>query len=126
MANSACKQILRKSGVGRIRHLDCRVLWTQRLVQTGQLSVHHVETKMNPSDLFTKRLLRDRVLFLTHLIGCLDIGSDEILGKEQCEQHMQIVHFRQSVNMLRSSFNRPKKPIQRMIRMMMFASAFTP
>ena len=62
--NSACKQILRRSGVGRIRHLDCRVLWTQRLVQTGQLSVHHVETKMNPSGLFTKRLSRDRMLLL--------------------------------------------------------------
>ena len=124
--NSACKQILRRSGVGRIRHLDCRVLWTQRLVQTGQLSVHHVETKMNPSDLFTKRLSRDRMLLLMHLIGCFDIGSDEILGKEQWEQHMQVIHFRQCVNVLHSSFNGPKKPIQRMIRMMMFASAFTP
>ena len=66
------------------------------------------------------------MLLLMHLIGCFDIGSDEILGKEQWEQHMQVVHFRQCVNVLHSSFNGPKKPIQRMIRVMMFASAFTP
>ena len=44
--NSAAKQVLHRSGVGRIRHLSCRVLWVQQLVHlqnwqcTGKVFQH--------------------------------------------------------------------------------------
>ena len=35
--NSAAKQILQGSGVGRVRHLSCRILWIQQTVKQKQL-----------------------------------------------------------------------------------------
>ena len=43
--NSAAKQVLHRSGVGRIRHLSCRVLWVQQLVKTKALETSSIPYK---------------------------------------------------------------------------------
>ena len=78
--NCACEQILRRSGVGRVRHLGCRILWTQALTQSKQVSVVHVNSQENPSDLGTKRLSRDRMELLMYMVGCFSISTGELIG----------------------------------------------
>lgn len=53
--NSAAKQVMQRSGVGRIRHLSCRVLWIQQLVKSKQLETASIPTKENFADLGTKK-----------------------------------------------------------------------
>ena len=62
--DNAAGRSFRRSGVGRLRHISLRVLWMQQKVRDKFLSVGPVSTKQNPSDLGTKRLNRDRMLYL--------------------------------------------------------------
>ena len=49
--NSAAKQVMQRSGVGRIRHLSCRILWIQQLVKSKELETASIPTKENYADL---------------------------------------------------------------------------
>ena len=84
--SSAARGILSRQGVGRIRHLSCRVLWLQTLVklrkdfscdQNGKLIhatrhlVSAVSGDLNLADLGTKRLAKKR---LTELMRFCNLG----------------------------------------------------
>jgi len=53
--NSAARQVLQRSGVGRIRHLSTKLLWVQSRVKDELLTVKGIASKDNVSDLGTKR-----------------------------------------------------------------------
>jgi hypothetical protein len=53
---SAAIGIVRRSGVGRVRHLDTRMLWIQQKVREGDLQLSKIDGQINPADLFTKPL----------------------------------------------------------------------
>ena len=61
-----------RSGVGRIRHLSCRVLWVQQHVMNGQVKVSHLRGELNPADVSTKLLTRSRMRFLMYLMKVVD------------------------------------------------------
>ena len=81
---SAAKGIMERSGIGRVRHLSVRVLWSQQLVAEKVIALHKVATSINVADLNTKGLSRSRMLMLLHIIGCWHtlrecfVGADEI------------------------------------------------
>ena len=52
--NQSCKQIARKAGVSKIRHLDGRYLWIQERVAEGMMAVGSVDGRINPPDLGSK------------------------------------------------------------------------
>ena len=56
--------ILNRSGVGNLRHLSTRILWTQQRVAMGEIVIKKVNTLWNVSDLGTKGLSRERMLLL--------------------------------------------------------------
>ena len=56
--NSAARQVLFRSGVGRIRHLSCLILRIQQYVREKLLEAAAIPTKWNCSDLSTKKLER--------------------------------------------------------------------
>ena len=53
---SAAVGIVRRRGLGRVRHIDVSQLWIQSKVQEGQIKVRKVGTKENLSDALTKNL----------------------------------------------------------------------
>ena len=57
----AARGILSRKGVGRLRHLSCRVLWLQDLVSERRLMVKAVLGAVNPADIATKRLSAARI-----------------------------------------------------------------
>eukprot|EP00435_Cladocopium_sp_Y103_P000218 s1247_g1.t1 len=83
--NAAGRNFSHRSGVGRIRHICLRVLWMQKQVRDKLLAVGPINTKHNPSDLGTKRLSRDRILYLMFLCKAYDLGISE-LQKEKDRQ----------------------------------------
>ena len=48
--------ITKRSGNGRIRHLQTQFLWIQELVVGGRISIYKVPGNVNPADLMTKYL----------------------------------------------------------------------
>ena len=80
--NSAAKQILKRQGVGKVRHLSTRALWVQGYVKEGIVQVNSIPTKWNVSDIGTKRLHCDRMKLLMHLCGSFDQESNDLIGQD--------------------------------------------
>ena len=69
--SSAALGISKRSGLGKLRHLDTQTLWLQEKVRMGALEVRKVRGEVNPADLFTKHLpSHDNILQLIKLFGC--------------------------------------------------------
>ena len=80
--NSAAKQVLHRSGVRRIRHLSCQILWLQNHVERKFLETASTPIKENDADLGTKKLSQYRMHYLMHTIGVFDEDADEFVGSE--------------------------------------------
>ena len=82
--SSSARQILSRSGVGRIRHLSVKVLWLQQKVEAKEIHVSAVGTADNIADMGTTRLNCNTTRYLMLLCGVFD-GS-ELVGKAEFEQ----------------------------------------
>ena len=78
--SSASRGILSRKGVGRLRHLSCRVLWLQDLVNERSLMVRSVLGTLNPADVGTKRLSAARLQSLSFLLGLYSTSSGTLVG----------------------------------------------
>ena len=73
--NSATRQIARKRGSGKLRHLSGKLPWCQDKVADGSLSVRQVGTTLNIADIGAKPLSRarvDKVGSFALLVQCYD------------------------------------------------------
>ena len=69
--SAACKGISQRLGCGRIRHLQCGLLWVQQAVKDSILAVSTIPGSQNPSDIGTKPLGGPRVRELLYSMGAL-------------------------------------------------------
>ena len=67
--SSGAKGILQRSGVGRLKHLSCRILWFQQLVSSGTVKLCSVSGSVNPADIRTKRLSVPRLKSSMAVLG---------------------------------------------------------
>ena len=98
--NSAAKQVMQRSGVGRIRHLSCRILWIQDYVKRGLLETASIPTKENYADLGTKKLSLDRMHYLMHGIGVFDEDANELVGVEVVQREKSRQEFNSVLRVL--------------------------
>ena len=73
--SSSARSLLQKAGVSRVRHLDVRLLWTQRLVHEKLISIKAVSTTENSSDLGTKALTSERIRQLLGYVGMFNVDG---------------------------------------------------
>ena len=73
--SSAARGMVRRTGTGRVRHIEAKYLWIQTKVRDGSLSVGIVDTEHNSADMGTKHLAEKT---LTGLMRLLPI----VCGKE--------------------------------------------
>ena len=66
---SDCRGIVRRTGSGRLRHLEIRHMWTQERLQKGEFLLKAVPTNDNVADLMTKHLAAARVEELLAKLG---------------------------------------------------------
>ena len=78
--SAAARGILMRQGVGRVRHLHCKVLWMQQLTKDAELSVKAVSGILNPADVGTKRLPTPRMQSLMYLLGLWNIKEEHLEG----------------------------------------------
>ena len=82
--NSAARGIQRQ-GVGRVRHLSCRILWLQCLVANGVIKLAFVAGRCNkPCRYRAKRLPSSRLRSVMAMLGMLVEGSDDPRNKTCC------------------------------------------
>ena len=70
--SSSAKSIAQRRGVGRLKHLDIRLLWIQRFVKERFLRLKKIATVDNVADLNTKNLTSTRRQYLFSLVGMSD------------------------------------------------------
>ena len=97
--NSAARAFFHRAGVGRIRHISLRILWVQAKVKEQFLHVGRVGTKDNPSDIGTKRLTRERMLYLLFLCKVYDLSSSSFVGSDAAENVKQQEVMKQGVKL---------------------------
>eukprot|EP00435_Cladocopium_sp_Y103_P019671 s1066_g4.t1 len=80
--SSGARGILQRQGVGRFRHLSCRILWLQDLIGPGQIKLATVAGAVNPADIGTKRFPYNRVKSLMCMIGMFDVARGSFEGAD--------------------------------------------
>eukprot|EP00435_Cladocopium_sp_Y103_P005965 s3568_g1.t3 len=78
--SSGARGILQRRGVGRLRHLSCRILWMQALVETGFVKLSSIAGSMNPADIGTKRLAAPRMRSLMATLGIYNTHTGNVEG----------------------------------------------
>ena len=94
--NSAAVAICHREGVGKIKHLDGKLMWLQQRVGRGDIEIRRVPTKWNPADLGTKSLTGARVRLLLFLMNFTN--ADDSLGQQEFAIE---IHKEESKEMLR-------------------------
>ena len=93
-------------GVGRIKHMDVKFLRLQKAVRDGLMTIESVATPVNVSDLGTKKLSRQRRLFLMFLMGMVHFNKDimeyEAVGEEEFTEYMQRKSTGKNMKVVRS------------------------
>ena len=87
--NAAACSLANKRGVGKIRHLEGKLLWIQDKTESQELQVERVESALNISDLGTKPLTAVRLKTFSFLLGAMDVASGERVGQAHYEEMMQ-------------------------------------
>ncbi|CAE7922526.1 unnamed protein product, partial [Symbiodinium necroappetens] len=100
---TAAKSMMERSGVGRVRHLSVRVLWTQQLVADKVIALHKVDTCRNVADLNTKALPRHRMMMLLNLLGGWDTLRDEPIGLNDIAEFEYKQAMKQAVRAVRTT-----------------------
>ena len=66
---SAAIGICKRLGLGRVRHLATGDLWIQQLLRHKKVAIEKCPTEINPSDLLTKGLARERIQSLLQIMS---------------------------------------------------------
>ena len=61
--------MVKRQGLGRIRHLSVADLWVQQRISQGDIRIGKIHGRENPADLYTKNLSRDHCFYLMGKLG---------------------------------------------------------
>ena len=74
--SSAAIGISSRQGLGKLRHVDTRLLWVQQAVRQRRLELRKVAGTSNPADVFTKYpASREKLIALTAMFDCFFAGG---------------------------------------------------
>ncbi|CAE7765857.1 unnamed protein product [Symbiodinium sp. CCMP2592] len=123
MDSAAGLGILKRSGIGKVRHLSCRILWTQDAVKRGVVTLNKIDTKINTSDLGTKGLSRARINLLLNFCGIFDCELECLVGEEERRQFEEQSTMKQNKAVLGKL---SKAQLRRLIGMVLIGDALGP
>ena len=94
--NSAARQVLQRSGVGRRRHLSTKLLWVQAKVRDELLVVKGIPSKQNVADLGTKRLGLKVLKPLMYHCGVCNAYTAERIGSDEVQRVQTVKGIKRS------------------------------
>ena len=104
--SSSARQLASKQSVGKVRHLDGKILWIQQHVLSGDVFLQQLPTAWNVADLCTKALPQQRVKILLHELGvCKDNGLT-IIGQHEHDEQVEKHGSRRQIMQLAKSLMR--------------------
>ena len=77
---SAALGVVRRKGIGKIRHLDTSMLWVQEKNEKREIRYEKVAGCSNPADLFTKHLSGEITAAHLHRLGYKHIAGQDGIG----------------------------------------------
>ena len=77
MDSASALALIRRTGTGRLKHIQFKQFFLQNLLRMGVSSIFKVHTRLNPDDLNTKRLGGERRRFLGRLMGLFSPNDAE-------------------------------------------------
>jgi len=80
--SSSARRLAQRQGIGKIKHLNAKVLWIQQQVQDKMVSLCQISTIWNVSDVGTKVLSARRLRLLLHQLGMFTQDSQRVGEKE--------------------------------------------
>ena len=83
--SSAARSMVQRQGIGRVRHMDAALLWIQQKEKEKILAVSPIPTELNPADIGTKGLTRNRLFGLLYMIKMID-GAGDRVGQEEYKE----------------------------------------
>eukprot|EP00435_Cladocopium_sp_Y103_P066724 s995_g29.t1 len=81
--SSSARQLASRQGIGRVKHLDAKVLWIQDHVREDRICLSQVGTQWNIADIGTKVLTAKRLKCLLDEIGVKDDGGHSQINAEE-------------------------------------------
>jgi hypothetical protein len=84
---------VQRTGLGRCRHFDVKLLWSQEVFEKGIAEIKAVATTHNVADLGTKFLASQRIRDLLRLTGCSGIAELEVDMIESGEESTSIMKW---------------------------------
>ena len=88
--SAAARGIIAKSGVGRIKHLDGKMLWLQSKCREPGIGCAAISTVYNIADIGTKALSRTRINVLLFCAGICDEEGSPIGAAEAAEEERRL------------------------------------
>lgn len=79
---SAALGIIKRQGLGKLRHIATQFLWIQEKVRNDELDIVKVPREQNPGDLFTKNVPAELIRRHTGRLGII-LGSGRAVGAPQ-------------------------------------------
>ena len=67
--SSAANSIVCRSGIGRVRHLETRLMWVQEAVSTGRVKTTKIPGSVNVADFLTKGVSQEEIEAALSLMG---------------------------------------------------------
>ncbi len=80
--SSAAIGIVRRIGLGKLRHIEVQGLWLQEVVRKGIIRIVRVAGELNDADLGTKPLHREAIERILHRMQCECPRADANAEKE--------------------------------------------
>ena len=72
---SAALGMVRRRGVGKVRHIEVKELWIQDKVHSGEIEVRKAKSSENLADVFTKYVNQEKMNEAMHKMGFEARGS---------------------------------------------------
>ena len=83
--SAAARGIGQRIGCGKVRHLDCGLLWVQRGIKEKKMRAGTIAGPRNPADIGTKQVTGKKMKELMCRAGCVDENGDAY-GAEELEE----------------------------------------
>ncbi|CAE7792845.1 GIP [Symbiodinium sp. CCMP2592] len=91
--SSSARSLLQKKGVSRVRHLDTKLLWLQRMANNKEAEFAAISTHVNTSDIGTKVLSAERYHFLMCRLGYKGFVSSLRDHKKYDQIHSKVLRL---------------------------------
>ena len=120
--SSSARALVSKQGLGKMKHVEIRLLWIQSALKGGAFKLHPVATNDNPADLMTKTLKRERMLYLMYLLNIRDSAIQFTrVGEVQASAQDTRVSLKLAVKAVKA-FKGPPQKVHALLQALAFMS----